>query len=353
MGMILYTYPYKDKSLKFKPWCPTIYPYTQSVNRVTEGLDPFNYTKLCEPISQIVSMPKNEYSFEEMCLLTADNINKTIDKKIYLYYSGGMDSAAALVSLKKVMSKSDLEKLYIVATHHSILEFPEFWNDINSQFKGRIINAYTDMESLTKDGVVLTGQMADHVLGSDNIKRVHKEHGDAGINMPWKEAMYPIYRQQFGGLLAHNFIDVYGETTKACPFPIVTAFDWVWWYGFTNKWQHAKYKFLGYKPWVNPQESYKNVIHFFDTPLWQRWSLDNHDKKIKDTMNTYKFIIKNFVAEETGYDSYFKKKKRPSLRFLWFNKDFYYGISDDFTSLSKEESLEYLNNSYNIGYFKK
>ena len=341
MGIILYTYPFKDRNLRFeRPWCPTIYPYTQSVNRVRSGLDPFEYTNMCESISDIKKLPQSKLSFSDMCLETADRLNKTIDKNMYLYYSGGMDSAAALLAFRKVMSKQELEKLYIVASHHSVLEFPELWTEIHYQFAGRIISAYTNMEDLAKTGVVITGQHADHLIGSDNIRRVYAEHGNEGITMPWRDAMLPIYTNQFGSLIAKNFIEVYGDTTSECPFPIVTAYDWVWCFGFTNKWQHAKYKFLGYKPWKNPKKTYKNVVHFFDTPEWQKWSLDNHDLKVATKIKDYKKIIRDFVIKESKHTSYSKKQKEASLRMLWYNKEFAYGISEDFSELTKEQSLE-------------
>lgn len=343
MGIILYTYPFKDPSLRFeRPWCPTIYPYTQSVNRVRSDLDPFQYINLCEPISEIKSLPTSKLSFSDMCLARAENLNKTVDKNIYLYYSGGMDSAAAFLAFRKVMSKQDLKKLHIVASHQSILEFPEMWTEIHYAFEGRIISSYANMEDLARDGVVVTGQHADHLLGSDNIKRVHSQHGNEGITMPWRDAMLPIYTEQFGESIARKFIEVYGETTSECPFPIVTAYDWVWWFGFTNKWQHAKYKFLGYKPWKNPAKTYKNVIHFFDTPEWQKWSLDNHDLKVVTKMRDYKRVIRDFVINESGYQSYSKKRKEASLRMLWYNKEFAYGISDDFSELTKEQCLEHI-----------
>jgi len=343
MGIILYTYPFKDKTLRFeRPWCPTVYPYTQSVNRVRTGLDPFDYTNLCESIVEIKSLPQSKKTFSEMCFETADRLNKTIDKKMYLYYSGGMDSAAALLSFRKMMSKQDLEKLYIVASHHSMLEFPELWTEIHYQFAGRIISSYANMEDLATDGVVITGQHADHLLGSDNIRRVYNTHGNEGITMPWRDAMLPIYTAQFGAETARNFIDVYGETTCECPFPIVTAFDWVWWFGFTNKWQHARYKFLGYKPWKNPKKTYKNVVHFFDTPEWQKWSLDNHDLKVVTNIKDYKHTIRSFVIDESGHKSYVKKKKESSLRMLWYNKEFCYGVADDFSELTKYQSLEFI-----------
>lgn len=340
--MILYTYPRRDRALaeRFPSWCPSMYPYTQSVSRVDSSLDPFEYTNLCEPISDIVDLPTNTKTWEEMCYDRAKDIIRSSDKNIYLYYSGGIDSVCVYLALREMLTAQDRERLHIVCTHHSHLEFPELWEEIYYNYKGRIINAYTNMEDLAENGIVLTGQCADQVLGSDNIRRVTSLYGYEGIKMPWKEALLPIYTQQFGSAKANKFIEVYGETVSACPFPIVTAFDWVWWFNFSNKWQHAKYKFLGYKPWKNPKETYKNVVHFFDTPEWQKWSLDNHDKKIGDRLITYKFIAKDFIVGLTGFERYTEKKKVSSLRVLWYNKDFSYGVSDGFEDMSRSECLE-------------
>jgi hypothetical protein len=78
-------------------------------------------------------------------------------------------------------------------------------------------------------------------------------------------------------------------------------------------------------------------MHFFDTPEFQRWSLDNPDKKIKNTLNTYKYTAKEFIVKYTNHTDYLKKPKVGSLQFIWSNFDKNYAIDKDFNEMSLDD----------------
>jgi hypothetical protein len=342
MGLLLYTKPFDNENLNLLPWCPRQYPYTQSVNRVMQGLDPFNVTLGCETFYQISQMPTNTKTYEEMAVERAENLKK-LDGDIYLMYSGGVDSTTALVAFLLSWNDEELKRVHILASTQSISEFPEMWETIVEKFRGRITTSFSHIEKACKKGHVITGEHGDQIFGSDAIKKVVKVYGDEGIHQNWEEKMPLVYSFMFGEKITAKFIEVYRDTLIACPFPIKSCFDWVWWFNFTNKWQHVKYRLLSYKQWENPKENFQKIHHFFDTPDWQRWSLDNHDKKIENTLSSYKVTAKKFIVKHTRYDSYIDKGKKGSLRILWGNKGFYEAIDDNLNYISSDKAMEFIN----------
>ena len=42
-----------------------------------------------------------------------------------------------------------------------------------------------------------------------------------------------------------------------------------------------------------------NYFHFYGTEDFQLWSMNNMDKKIKDTWNTYKWVCKDIIYDYT------------------------------------------------------
>jgi len=342
VGLLLFTKLNKNGNLQFPDWCPRVYPYTQSVSRVIKGIDPFNYTLMCEPLSEILNYPANTLTYEEMCYNRAQQLKK-LDGNIYIMYSGGIDSTSAVLSFVLSWSKEELKRVYIVCTTESINEFPEFWNNIYQTFKGRILSSYVHVEKYCEQGYVVTGEHGDQVFGSDNVNKLVLLFGEQSIHGDWKKYIPMLYDNLFGEALSKRMMEVHAPAIAYCPFEIKTAFEWVWWFNFVNKWQHVKYRMLSFKTWNNPKNNFKKINHFFDTPEWQRWSLDNQDKKIGLTLDTYKLAAKQFIVSNTGFISYLKKPKVGSLSSTWRNKAFYDAIDTDFNYISIEQAMEYVN----------
>jgi hypothetical protein len=257
-------------------------------------------------------------------------------------YSGGIDSTAAVISFLRTWSSEELKRVYIMASHHSADEFLELWNVIVDKFKGRILPSFKHVEHYCNLGYVVTGEHGDQVFGSDIIRQIVDKFGNEGIHKPWQDIMPAIYSDNFGPAIVKDFIARYEQTLGACPFPIRSSFDWIWWFNFTNKWQHVKYRLLAHKTWNNPAESFKKIMHFYDTPAWQRWSFDNHDKKIAGTLDTYKLAAKEYIVGCTGFTDYIRKPKVGSLFQIWRSSEVYEAIDTSYQYLTREQALEYV-----------
>jgi hypothetical protein len=342
MALLLHLNIVGVKSLPLKASFPRLYPYTQMVNRVMlDQLDPFHCALSCEPISDILKLPSTTKTFGEIAEEHAVAL-KEKEGPIFIMYSGGIDSTSAALAVMRTWSAEELKRVHILASHHSVNEFPEFWNIIVDKFGDRILPSFKHTEQYCKQGWIITGEHGDQVFGSDVVRKIYKMFGDDGIHQPWQDIMPLVYGNLFGPPIVPEFIARYEQTLKVCPFPIKTSFDWIWWFNFTNKWQHVKYRLLAYKTWENPKENFKKICHFYDTPAWQRWSLDNHDKKIGKTYDSYKLAAKEYIVAATGFTDYMRKPKVGSLSEIWNATEVYEAIDTDFNYLTREQAVEYI-----------
>lgn len=342
MGLLLHLSMSGVQTLPLKPIFPRVYPYTQMVSRVLiDEIDPFHYTLCVEPISDILKLPSTTKSFGDVAEEHAVAL-KTLDEPIYIMYSGGIDSSSAVISLMRTWSAEELKRVTILASHHSANEFPELWNVIVDKFKGRIQPSFRHIEHYCEKGYVITGEHGDQLFGSDVIRTIHKMFGDEGIHKPWQDIMPAVYTKSFGPDIVDGFIARYEATLNACPFPLKSSFDWIWWFNFTNKWQHVKYRFLANSPWRAPKENFKKIKHFYDTPAWQRWSFDNHDKKIGALYQSYKLAAKEYIVRSTGFSDYLRKPKVGSLYQIWRSTEFYEAIDTSLNYLTREQAVEYV-----------
>jgi hypothetical protein len=336
-------------------WIPPFWPWVQSVNRINaklgDQINPFKYTLTCETVEEIMGLAPNYLSFEEQIEQHALELKtKTDNKNVYLMYSGGIDSTSALVSMINTWG-DDLERLHILMSYRSISDFPEMWSVINKKFKGRIINSIDRMDKYYNNGYIITGEHGDQIFGSDQILKANTFFGKECINGKWEKYVFEFYKRQFTSLKyrendcanIEQYIDIIKYTSLYAPFKIKTLFDWVWWVNFTNKWQLVKYRSLLTEDAFNLNDKFVKIINFYNSPSWQRWSLDNHDKKIKDDILTYKYSAKEYIVDKTGFESYLNKPKVGSLQHLWKNFTKPDGIDENLNKLDIEKCLEYVN----------
>jgi len=340
------------KDLDLPHWIPKVnLPFVQSINRVNHTIgdmvNPFKSVIATETIEEIKMLPSNNLSYEDQSHNRAIQIKeKTKDSKLFLMYSGGIDSTTALVSILNTWSKEELERVYILLSYNSIEEFPRMWKLINNNFKGRIINSLTNTDKFIREGYILTGEHGDQIFGSDVIISMVQLYGEDIINSPWQDYMNKFYKVFFYDSSSNIdiFVDKYSMTLPFCPFPIKTCFEFVWWFNFTNKWQPVKYRVFNQKRFTTSKETFKRIIHFFDTPEFQKWSLDNQDLKIKNTLDSYKYTAKEYIVKHTGFEEYLSKPKIGSLQHVGNNFDRLYAIDKDYNEMTREEVKECLNN---------
>jgi len=279
---------------------------------------------LPSPIKMTASAIPNVGSFDETFANVADSRAAALwdeNKKLSVFWSGGIDSTTALVALLKNVPINRLSDLTVHLNSASIAEYPEFYTDY---IDGKITLAQTpptkkptdrflaedifagnttkEIAEVLKTNLVVTGELGDQCFGSSAFAK----------NQDLINSTVDEY-------LAHESLkdirDEIDALSAACPIKIKTVTTLMWWWNFTLKWSEVRYRSLTA---VNDPASFANIRHFFDTDDFQRWSIVNDDLKIKSTPTTYKFTAKDYIHTFAKHDTYRDEKlKVGSLGVRW------------------------------------
>lgn len=263
-------------------------------------------------------------SFDETFANVADARGAALwaeNKKLSVFWSGGIDSTVALVGLLKTVPDGRLSDLTVHCNAASIAEYSEFYSDhIQDKLTVSTIptavkptdrywaedvfasTATKEIAKALKTSLVVTGELGDQIFGSagfaNDPDKIAKTL-DAHLN----EEKFSSFRDEINTLNA------------ACPIAIKSVTTTMWWWNFALKWSEVRWRSLTA---VQDSADFANVRHFFDTDDFQRWSIANDDLKIKGTIQSYKWTAKDYIHNFAGHDNYRDEKlKVGSLRVRW------------------------------------
>jgi len=252
-------------------------------------------------------------SWEYCCYTRAEQL-WNIGKPITLFWSGGIDSTVAFLTLRDTMAITDT--LHIRYTQESIDEFPNLYEDIKMFSSPIPSNNFFDLSALDPDHVFVTGECGDQVFGSDVLEK----HADE-LNETWDsvlnwDILWPSNKinKQPDENIRLKMYEVIEKHIDRCPIKLENVFDLLWWINFSIKWEYVNRRIfvLFYKN-INLHKNYS----FFNTQDFQKWSLANHSIKHKNTWMTYKQPAKDFIKTVTGDIEYQRSKlKEASLQKL-------------------------------------
>lgn len=296
---------------------PVVPPWTYAVNTVLpDQFDPMNCKLMVPSFQSILDYPSSNKTFEELCFLRAEEI-RSWNIPVFVQYSGGTDSSTALISMLRSWPKEDLNRLHVLMSIDSVLEFPEFWPEVRDTFKGRIFDVREEGKWFHDRGVVITGEAGDQVFGSIVMNDLVTFHGNEAIHEEWHKKLPNILVKNFRSKEEFFvWFEYIQQTIEKCPFKLNSAFDVAWWLNYTNKLQSVAFRGLTKDTTIAKTYLEKN-ISFYLTKDFLRWSLDNHDKKIMETYLSYKWPAKKFIHKYTAIEEHWKRPKIGSLDFIW------------------------------------
>jgi hypothetical protein len=239
---------------------------------------------------------------------------------VYVFYSGGVDSTLVLISLLKNATEVQKKRLRVLMSQESIGENPKFYQD-HLMGKIRLEASAKFPHLLSKNAIFVGGEYNDQLFGSDAIRDFMNIHGEASIKKNYdRSAMEKMFINRWHDpAVVGWFLDLFESIYKRCPCPSGTNADFFWWLNFSIKWQSVYFRMLTYasdQVLKNIDKTFieENFFHFFGTDDFQLWSMNNPDKKIIDTWESYKFEAKEVIYAFTKDDWYRKNKiKRGSL----------------------------------------
>lgn len=263
-------------------WQLVCYNYGANILDRTNTIDfGFKY-KTLTPIPEFVTFLE---SFEQVCDARANQLVALAEEKncnISLMWSGGIDSTVALVSLLRTAKTN---KLKVILSKASIGEYPKFYKEvIQTELPNQHLVLENPKLALDSRDINLTGEIGDQIFGSAAIFKAFK-----------KGKVFEPYQSY----ISSEFLDrLYTQLSK-CPIKLSTTFDFLWWFNFSMKYQNVQFRL-----YPSVQLPFGTITHFFDTNEFQLWSLNNPDKKIKTTIQSYKYIAKDYIYSYHKDDNY-------------------------------------------------
>jgi len=258
----------------------------------------FDYTPI--PVDFNTSM-----SFGEVALDAAENLwRQAGDKKIALFWSGGIDSTTALVAL--MMTNTNWSKQLIIYTSdYSVnVEYKLFYESfIHGKVETIFLSdrQFFNPELYGDDRLVVDGTCGDQIWGCNILRKMMDK-----IHQPY-QVLYntdvfdkavkmnmPLSSRTQAIKYIDNLVDKF-------PVKIKTLAELFWLLTFTHKWDVVKLRHTSY---IADVTKFGKMISFFNTDNFQRWAMSNPDKKLQNEWNTYKQPAKDFIYELTKDNDY-------------------------------------------------
>jgi hypothetical protein len=256
-------------------------------------------------------------TFEEVCNNRAKDILENAEKskkRLYVFYSGGIDSTLVVVSLLKNANESQKNNLIILLSEHSIKENVKFYNDyIGGRLKVEPSRNFPYL--LGQDSLFVSGEHNDHLFGSVWVKELMEIYGDDIIHKPYDlETIIDFFSKKEKNLEYNTFwANLLHKIVLNAPIKIETFFDFFWWVAFSIRFQgFVMYPLLSANlinmEKINEEYFKNNYLTFYGTDDFQLWSMNNMDKKIKDTWKSFKWICKEIIYN-FNHDAEYKENK--------------------------------------------
>lgn len=310
---------------------------------------PFS-TKSLFPMPQFRPMKK---SFEEICIERAQELHKRAEDlgtKLYVFWSGGIDSSLLLVSLLKNASPEQKKNIIVLMTEESIAENPNFYRDhVHGKLNTESATMFPYL--LGSKHLIVSGECNDQLFGSDMAGLLINKFSPSVIHQPYNRDMFfKFFNENANNADITNFcLDLLERLKAGAPIDIATNFDYLWWINFSLKWQSVFMRILSYTSSrnisaVNTTYVGRNYDQFYGTEDFQLWSMNNLDKRIKDDWKTYKWVCKDIIYDYTKDADYRDNKiKRGSLYFLISQQSSYNFIDESMKFSHSLDPREYHN----------
>lgn len=234
------------------------------------------------------------------------------NKGVQVLWSGGIDSTAALVGTIKAANEAGCPgRVEVLLSEQSIEEYRAFYQRFVRPLQRRFVSAPVTAH-LDPSKLVVTGEHGDQIFGS---AKALKFIVDGRAFDPFRDALPGILAETLGGSGAADAVMRYLEPLlEASPVALKTIYDAFWWINFTLKWQIVGLRLAVFRV-TDARAAFGALRHYFSHPSFQQWALAHHDMKIKDTLESYKMPLKDYIYRFTGDDEYRRTKlKVPSLK---------------------------------------
>lgn len=288
--------------------------------------------KIDLPFSSI-SLPEYSLNFNHKNIdLDTACLNRSkeliaVNKKIYVLWSGGIDSTLVVASLLEAEIPKD--QIYIVCNVDSQKENYNFFLKILP--KVNLLSTERLMQILkyeTLDGIVLSAEHGDLCYGYDFSSEMLQIFGSEYLTLAATRENIVKYftAKKLTEESANCWFDIIIESSKSSPRPIDTTYDFSWWAGFNWRWQYALEKFR-----MRFYRSPESTTFFIGQDI-QNWSI-YHQQPSLNNLKDFKPEYKKLIYRYSGDEEYLKNKIKHESTTLYYGSNSYAAILEDQTRI--------------------
>jgi hypothetical protein len=320
------------------------------IDRTGTITTPFNTTLL-----PILELPKYEVMTKTYAECCDDRAKQILDmnKPIYVFYGGGIDSMTVLAALIKNATPEQYDNINIVMSNDSVLANQDFYNEVILG-KFNIVPSQMFPRLLGQPNVVcVTGEHNDELFGVHITQALVVKYGDDVMHEPVTEESLCDKMNRQSILLTDEeknnisrCVDLLQQVVSKSPVKIATLHQFFWWTNFVLTWNVAYTRIMSFasSP-VTPDENY---FSFFGSKDFQLWAMNNHTNLVGATWNTIKQPAKDYIAEYCYDNEDFRVNavKRSCLTNVTHNKSSAFVIDSNMIAHKEATNLFLESNSF-------
>ncbi len=240
--------------------------------------------------------------------------------RVFVFWSGGIDSTVILSAILKNWSKEELKQLTVVCNKFSIEEYPNFYERFIKDNLTTVSSNlfFNNTEKYSHKNIYVASDTGDVVIGYNYIT--------------YFDQRFPgIYNKSYKKH-TNELIEYFGKTDKAYyayqrikrsldknNIQVDTVFDFLWWIDFNWSFDQNIYYFL-YMFSLLPEELdtkqffVNNMFDWFKIPVFQQWAFSTigTSQRIKDDILSFKYAYKKYIYDFDKDLNYFLYKTRES-----------------------------------------
>jgi len=267
-----------------------------------------HYLPIVSYSKPLESNPSFNETFDHLCDKRAIELLNS-NKVINVFWSGGLDSTTVLISL--IMNSTSKDQIHIITNYNSIIESGYFYDTFLKSY-----NITFDLSGIKKifneNELYITGANGNQLFstGSMNISSLVKDIED--LKKPYRE------------VVSNLKLEMFEPTLKKSPKPIISYEDFLWFEGFSFRWEHPRWPLL--IKYLRPK-NIKNYIDlffgFFYNKDFEQWTINNNEQQhdINNFLCTTKLPMRKYIFKKLGQRSedYIKNKKIEKS--IWIHND--------------------------------
>lgn len=309
-----------------QPFHRCINPMISALSRAPELTWPTDMNYLVQ--FPMPKLSKTIADFRTISHARISNIMKqAANKTVCVLWSGGIDSTYILTLMIELGYAQQLlkeKRLLIGLNTDSIRENPTmFTNILLKHFSTCLVTSSDLLDTIDINRVILTGEMADNLVGSLTMKSCTDFYNDfSTINNPIEFGISWLTRKLNPN--DNDSVRIFlNELINTSPIELSTTHDLFWYINFNLKWQAVNYRIVSHSR-TQEHGNYliQSLVHFFNTEDFQQWSMHTGHRFEGSSWSDYKKVLKQQIFSVNRDVEYLKHKtKYPSLPSLLRHRD--------------------------------